>query len=90
VIFNIFRHTEPAVVQIAFQYSVVEPVEEVSGNDPQSYPRYKTCELFKFPEIHHTFQALTSFWTPCLLRIIFFGLSELMLLLTLSSTPESC
>ncbi|KAF6996105.1 hypothetical protein CFC21_012492 [Triticum aestivum] len=34
------RHTEPAVVQIAFQYSVIEPVEVASGNGPQSYPRF--------------------------------------------------
>jgi hypothetical protein len=66
VIFNIYRHTEPAVVQIAFQYSVVEPVEGPSGNDPQSYPRYRTSELFKNPDIHRSCQALTSFWiTSC-------------------------
>lgn len=36
------RHTEPAVVQIAFQYSVVEPVE-ASGYGPPSNPSYKFC-----------------------------------------------
>lgn len=37
------RHTEPAVIQIAFQYSVVEPVEEASGNEAQSSASYKFC-----------------------------------------------
>ncbi|RCV17511.1 hypothetical protein SETIT_3G225300v2 [Setaria italica] len=37
------RHTDPAVVQIAFQYSVIEPVEETSGNESRSSPSYKFC-----------------------------------------------
>ena len=36
----IYRHTDPAVIQIAFQYSVIEPVEETSGNESQSSARY--------------------------------------------------
>jgi len=36
----IYRHTDPAVVQIAFQYSVIEPVKETSGNGSQSPARY--------------------------------------------------
>jgi len=34
------RHTDPAVIQIAFQYSVIEPVDETSGNESQSSARY--------------------------------------------------
>ncbi|KAL6841473.1 hypothetical protein ACP4OV_028616 [Aristida adscensionis] len=37
------RHTDPAVIQIAFQYSVVEPVKETSGNETQSSASYKFC-----------------------------------------------
>jgi hypothetical protein len=36
----IYRHTDPAVVQIAFQYSVIEPVKETSGNGSQPSARY--------------------------------------------------
>ncbi|AQK93496.1 sec23/sec24 transport family protein [Zea mays] len=37
------RHTDPAVVQIAFQYSVIEPVKETSGNGSQPSASYKFC-----------------------------------------------
>ncbi|AQK86235.1 sec23/sec24 transport family protein [Zea mays] len=35
------RHTDPAVVQIAFQYSVIEPAKETSGDGSQSSASYK-------------------------------------------------
>jgi hypothetical protein len=37
------RHTDPAVIQIAFQYSVIEPVEEASSDESQSSVSYKFC-----------------------------------------------
>ncbi|KAG8085733.1 hypothetical protein GUJ93_ZPchr0010g7339 [Zizania palustris] len=37
------RHTDPAVVQIAFQYSIIEPVKETSENETQSSASYMFC-----------------------------------------------
>ncbi|XP_072965546.1 protein transport protein SEC23 D-like [Typha angustifolia] len=37
------RHAEPPIIQIAFQYSVVEPLEETSGNGLQSSSSFKFC-----------------------------------------------
>lgn len=42
ILFYIYRHTDPAVIQIAFQYSVIEPIEEASGDESQSSARYIT------------------------------------------------
>uniref|UniRef100_A0A0D9WH23 Sec23/Sec24 trunk domain-containing protein n=1 Tax=Leersia perrieri TaxID=77586 RepID=A0A0D9WH23_9ORYZ len=36
-------HTDPAVVQIAFQYSVIEPVKATSENETQSSAGYMFC-----------------------------------------------
>ncbi|BAS94260.1 protein transport protein SEC23 D [Oryza sativa Japonica Group] len=37
------RHTDPAVVQIAFQYSVIEPVKHTSENETQSSTSNMFC-----------------------------------------------
>jgi hypothetical protein len=56
----IYRHTDPAVVQIAFQYSVIEPAKETSGDGSQSSARYiETRNCFLIVNKHLACLAVT-------------------------------